>query len=493
MIRNLIGQYKIKTRNAIMKRYYLFILSFLIVCLINPWSYSLPIEPTRFDTNLEIGTLSCSDKHLKNNQDSFCIYEVSQTQLIPLATIVEMNIPITEIDDIIYIGHDKIIDNNSEILGLKPYTGRCNKVYLCNKEIVIGNSHTYSVKVDDSLMIPLESLKALYDIEKLGAMYTLCPKVYKERTLLEIKGKTIYNTSEYTVYFDYIDRYWDGENIIHIFSKNQILSSFDEQEMTFKSEIDNKPVIYINSYIENIQDLPLPTPKELGQMPINLYRNYTKVKRIKELEQVFIKLKVKAKINYDVAGFKTGEQVELWRSEKNQYHVILREDGKKVNVPYGSLTVIGGNGQGWKEATQKEIEDYVNLKDYESETNHLLWTDLFRQRTYVLEGSKNNWQLIKIMKCSTGKDKSLTPSGVFKIEYKIPYFGLEKGYRCKNASVIFRDYMYHSVLFDKTGEYVKSGLYQLGSRVSHGCIRLSEEDSEWIYKNILEKTKVYVE
>ena len=150
-------------------------------------------------------------------------------------------------------------------------------------------------------------------------------------------------------------------------------------------------------------------------------------------------------------------------------------------------------GKGWQPATTMEIEDYVNLKGYESDTEYLIWTDIYRQLTYVFKGEKNNWNLVKSMKCSTGKNKSLTPTGEFKIEYKVPYFGMDKGYRCKNALVVFRDYMYHSILFDITGKYVRSGQYQLGARVSHGCIRLSEEDSKWLYTNIPEYTKVYIE
>lgn len=476
-----------------MKRSYFFLFNFLIICLMCQLIYGAPIEPRRFDTNLEIGKLSFSEETLKDKEESFTIYEVAQTKFIPLATLVKLGVPIKEVENILYIGQDEDAGKGLEVKRLNPYSGLNTQVYLSEKDIVIGNIHTYSIQVGESIMIPLESLKVLYDIEKLGAVYTLYPKMYKELSVLEIRDGVIYNISDYPLYFDYIDIYWDGENFIDLFSKDQVLLPHSQQELILKNEIDNKQVIYLNTYIESIQDMVLPTPKDFGQKPINLFRSYTKSRRIKDLEKVFIKLKVMAKLNYDVAGFKTGEQVELWRSEKGQYHVLLRADGKKINVPYGSISIIGGNGQGWKEASQKDLEDYVNLKDYESETNYLLWTDLFRQRTYIFEGTKNNWKLIKVMKCSTGKDKSLTPSGTFIIEYKIPYFGLEKGYRCKNASVIFRDYMYHSILFDKTGEYVKSGLYQLGSRVSHGCIRLSEEDSGWIYKNIPEKTKVYVE
>lgn len=162
-------------------------------------------------------------------------------------------------------------------------------------------------------------------------------------------------------------------------------------------------------------------------------------------------------------------------------------------VPVDSIEIIRDIGRGWDLANTLEIEDYVNLKNYGSDTDYLIWTDVYRQLTYVLQGKKGEWHLVKSMKSSTGKNTSLTPTGVFQIEYKMPYFGMDKGYRCKNALVIFKDYMYHSILFDVTGKYIRSGQYQLGARVSHGCIRLSEEDSKWLYINIPEGTKVYIE
>ena len=53
-------------------------------------------------------------------------------------------------------------------------------------------------------------------------------------------------------------------------------------------------------------------------------------------------------------------------------------------------------------------------------------------------------------------------------------------------------YMYHSILFDKSGKYIKSGQYELGSKASHGCVRLSEKDSAWLYTHIPVNTTVWI-
>lgn len=134
----------------------------------------------------------------------------------------------------------------------------------------------------------------------------------------------------------------------------------------------------------------------------------------------------------------------------------------------------------------------MNLKGMESATEYLVWTDLARQRTYVFKGKVGEWQLVKTLICSSGKNRSLTPRGTYKTLYQVPYFGEARGYRCKNGIVIYRDYMYHSILFDKTGKYPKESVYQLGQRRSHGCIRLSEPDSEWLYKTIPMDTTVWI-
>ena len=463
----------------------------LIICIIGLSCNVLYGEELKgFDTNLVIGHLVESGQTLKFKEETFSLYEVNETTLLPIETLLTIGVKFDQIGDTLVFSR---LGKEETLAEIVPYSGTEVNVRLGEQPILIGYIPTYHIKVEKTIMIPVETLGVLYDLTATSDGYRLEEPVYSEANYLKILNGSIVNCSAYPIYFDYIDMYWDGENFIDLYMKNQVLPPRCEKKIEIQPTIEGKAVIYLNTYIETIQDFQMPSPESYGQRPIPLYNGYMKVKRIKALEKIFPKFKVTAKINYKVGQFENGEEVELWRSEKGQYHVILDEKGKKVTVPLGSITIIGDNGQWLREATQKELEDYVNLKDYESQTEYLLWTDLLRQRTYAFKGEKNQWELVKVMKCSTGKDKSLTPSGHFEIEYKVPYFGMEKGYRCKNASVIFRDYMYHSILFDKTGEYVKSGLYQLGSRVSHGCIRLSEEDSGWIYKNIPEKTKVYIE
>ena len=54
--------------------------------------------------------------------------------------------------------------------------------------------------------------------------------------------------------------------------------------------------------------------------------------------------------------------------------------------------------------------------------------------------------------------------------------------------------LFHSVLYSEKDESTlrKGSVYALGSRASHGCIRLKVEDAKWIYNNCPAGTTVVV-
>lgn len=179
-------------------------------------------------------------------------------------------------------------------------------------------------------------------------------------------------------------------------------------------------------------------------------------------------------------------------SRKRNYFVVKDKKGKKFQVPYNSIHIDGDWGTLSSKPSAADIEDFVTLNQLESKTSYLLWTDIYRQRTHVLKKQEGIWHLEKTFVCSTGKNINPTPQGLYEVQYTIPFIGMDKGYRCKNALVFYRDYMFHSILFDKTGKYIKSGQYELGQKASHGCIRLSEEDSAWLYQHIPVGSTVWI-
>lgn len=120
------------------------------------------------------------------------------------------------------------------------------------------------------------------------------------------------------------------------------------------------------------------------------------------------------------------------------------------------------------------------------------------QRVYVYGLDNNNeyTQLVRTMKCSTGKDATPTPKGTFQATTgpgaRWHYF---KKYNCwaQYAYYIEGDILFHSVLYNqKDGPVTQSSVNNLGRKASHGCVRLSVEDAKWLYQNCPAKTKVIV-
>lgn len=220
--------------------------------------------------------------------------------------------------------------------------------------------------------------------------------------------------------------------------------------------------------------------------------HYTAVVRSEALNQLFPRYTIRAMMKYTIGSLEAKSRIELWRAEKRNYFVVKDKKGKKFQVPYNSIHIDGDWGTLSSKPSAADIEDFVTLNQLESKTSYLLWTDIYRQRTHVLKKQEGIWHLEKTFVCSTGKNINPTPQGLYEVQYTIPFIGMDKGYRCKNALVFYRDYMFHSILFDKTGKYIKSGQYELGQKASHGCIRLSEEDSAWLYQHIPVGSTVWI-
>ena len=123
-------------------------------------------------------------------------------------------------------------------------------------------------------------------------------------------------------------------------------------------------------------------------------------------EELFPAAPVYATLKSATAGLAKGEQVELYREDNGSYTVITKA-GKKVTVPRSKLSIPSDQKVTAQPATKAQVEAFINGQNIVSSTPYLVWTDLYRQTTYVLKGSNKQWELIKRMPCSTGKN--LTP------------------------------------------------------------------------------------
>ena len=205
---------------------------------------------------------------------------------------------------------------------------------------------------------------------------------------------------------------------------------------------------------------------------------------------LFPKYNVTGILKYNTYYLKKGDKVTILWSSQNQFYYVNDSSNRKIKIPWGSLYIEDDTSPYLPDATEEEIEQFINSEEITSGSNFLLWTDLSRLKTYAFIKIDEKWELLKTMPCSAGDKNHPTPTGTFEVLYTPPFIGTEYNYLCKNAVVFFRGFMYHSVLFDWSGKTVIDD--RIGYRISNGCIRLSVEDSMWIYKNIPIGSAVYI-
>ena len=120
------------------------------------------------------------------------------------------------------------------------------------------------------------------------------------------------------------------------------------------------------------------------------------------------------------------------------------------------------------------------------------------QRVYVYspDDSDNYSILVKTFVCSTGTRDHPTPLGTFTNTGPGARWHYFKKFDCwaQYAWYVDGDIMIHSVLYSEADESTlrRGSVSALGKRSSHGCIRLSVEDAQWIYNNCASGTTVVV-
>lgn len=124
--------------------------------------------------------------------------------------------------------------------------------------------------------------------------------------------------------------------------------------------------------------------------------------------------------------------------------------------------------------------------------------DISDQRVYVYKWNGAAYdEKIKTMICSTGMDKTPTPTGTYQsygrmVHGEWYYFD---DFRCyaKWAYGIVGGILFHSVTYNSEKVLNKSSVRNLGKKASHGCIRLEEENAQWIYDNCPIGTTVVIQ
>ncbi|MDA3732411.1 L,D-transpeptidase [Niameybacter massiliensis] len=426
----------------------------------------------------------------------YTLYTLGDVNYICLSDLRTMGFNISEQEGVLKLEYEYLgqqvgePENKSKALTtqIAKYNGQ--KVY-------IGNVLTYSLKMGDEVLVPLRSTGEYFDLVVQENKCTLVPNGIYRSEGVSLAPNKITNTATLPVNVEIISVFWNGKNFIEESLKIEDLQPGETYPLIEELYGLDEKVIHTSTMVKAIQreKLNLTIPyKSYGQHITNVMSNYVKNQNSDVntfVSQLFPATQIIGTMKYATNGFEKGEKVVVWAAEDGQsYHLI--KNGKKITVPWSSVSIPASPKACKEQVPTEVIEAYFNSLSKISSSPYYIWTDLYRQTTYVFKKQSGEWKLIRRMATSSGLNKTPTPTGEFKVSAYVPAFGMNKGYRCKNALLLFGDYLYHSVLYDVEGKYIISGMESLGERASHGCLRLSPEDSKWLYETMPLGTSVWI-
>lgn len=122
-------------------------------------------------------------------------------------------------------------------------------------------------------------------------------------------------------------------------------------------------------------------------------------------------------------------------------------------------------------------EGFVNLMNYDSKTEYLVWLSRYTQKVIVFQGYQGNWKVIKTMPCSSGANNTPTPEGIYEIYDRTGRWNFDQ-YYANSVSIFSGGHAFHSVLYGYNDELWDG---RVGIPLSHGCVRMLNEDCQYIY------------
>ncbi|PHV71041.1 hypothetical protein CS063_06815 [Sporanaerobium hydrogeniformans] len=450
-----------------------------------------PLQKWDFDIKKPLGNLQLSKIKVSLADRSYDTYELEGGVYIPLLALENMGFVIQKLE-----GGLKLNWKNSS--GSKTIPTLHNQVVTFSEQVVyIGPFRFFCLQTKDQLLISVKALENYFEIIATSTEKILSPYIYIPEHYIEVDEEGIKNVGAEVLEVDFQRLYWEKGQVVEEPAQKWQLSPGEKRAFDTPQGISKDAKFLTTHLLEWLcEGIRMESTLPIGKEEIALLKEYeqkiTKEEQNTEESILFPTFVIEGTMKYATNGFKKGEKVQVWAAQDGFYYWVISVKGQKVKVPWRSVS-IPKNPQPLKnQPTKEQIEGFINSTGMKSKTAYLIWSDLSRQYTYVFEDKGKGWELIRRMACSSGNNVTPTPTGEFELTNRVPYFGLDKGYRCKNAYQIFGDYLYHSVLFDVTGSRIISGYNQLGQQASHGCIRLAPEDSLWLYETMQKGTKVWI-
>ena len=407
-----------------------YLLIFFIFILLPVCTFAKPDLATS-----HLGSLTLSDRYLSICQLELPIYNVFGADYIPLYALGDAGF---------YVSYNAstntstVTKPSSSLLNAHPSAEKYwtteslvdAHFQLFEGTIFVNGLQTHGVLAKDRVLIPIETLSTLGTLHTSSEDYFF---TYAPQPFIQATAYTVDNQTDQEALILVSDLYWDSKWITR--TNSYRLGAY---QTLIRDVITPYGEKYISS---NVTSYSTPTASEFkgdfnGQMNTPLFMRYDRASALGNLNAL-------------------GDPITL------------------------DEAII--------------IEDTLRSYNFTSKTPYLVWTHIGTQRTYIFEERNGDWHLLKHFICSTGKNRTPTPKGEYELTRKVAYFGVEKGYRCKYAfGFIGTTYLYHSIVFDKTGSYLLEGKGVLGQQASEGCIRFSPENALWFYETLLPGTKVFI-
>lgn len=308
----------------------IFLIAIIFLLSLNSW-INLRADMSifsSFDEHLKIGELTKSDGLVWFGTQAYPIYKLYEEPFILWEDLQNMGMKLEQKatgEYIIKESQDDLWETHIQNESLEKQDAS-----ISNKILYVNHIRSYSIETSQGWFIPFRVLKVLWNIEEDGNTYLIQPRAYTDKQYLEVDEMGLRNLTDTFLTVSYIQIYWHKDHYVEKAYQDQLIEPFQVIPSHAMEIAEREQMIYLTTRFQDINSIPfLDLEEDYGQNATCIFTAYTKAKRLCELEKVFPKYKVIAKVKYSVAGFKEGQEVELWRSEKGQYHVLKREDGKK--------------------------------------------------------------------------------------------------------------------------------------------------------------------
>ena len=168
--------------------------------------------------------------------------------------------------------------------------------------------------------------------------------------------------------------------------------------------------------------------------------------------------------------------VKLLSAESNVSYRIRYPSGSEAVVGWDAVAPLAPDPPTLPPPTAEQTVAFLKGEIGDPLPAWVFFVDLTRLTVTALE----NGEVIRAMPCSVGDAAHPTPRGRYETDYKTEFMGKEGVYLCRWGVHYHGGYLLHSVLYTWRGDEILDG--ELSARISHGCVRLSPEDSRWIYE-----------